>query len=55
MLSLSVKSENIFTLTDRITGVAFSPDGRTLASCGYDQVIHLWSVDTGTLKDVFVG
>ena len=41
--------------TDRITAVAFSADGRTLASCGYDQVIHLWSVHTGVLKDILIG
>ena len=41
--------------TDHITAVAFSPDGGILASCGYDQVIHLWSVHTGVLKDILVG
>ena len=41
--------------TDRITAVAFSPDGSTLASCSYDQIIHLWSVHTGHLKDTLVG
>ena len=41
--------------TDRITSVAFSSDGSILASCGYDQVIHLWSVHTGDLKDTLAG
>ncbi len=29
---------------DSVYGLAFSPDGRTLATAGYDRVIHLWSV-----------
>jgi len=40
---------------DVIYDLAFTPDGKTLASCGYDRLIKLWSVNTGeeirTLKD----
>jgi len=32
-----------------VFGLAFSPDGRTLASCG-DQSIKLWSI--GTLQEI---
>lgn len=40
---------------DRIHDLAFSPGGKTLASCSYDRLIKLWDVATGnelrTLKD----
>ena len=32
---------------DLIYDLSFSPDGKTLASCGYDRLIHLWSTETG--------
>ena len=32
---------------DLIQDVAFSPDGKTLATCGYDRLIKLWDVATG--------
>jgi WD40 repeat protein len=40
---------------DLIYGLAFSPDGKTLATTGYDRLIKLWDVSSGkeirTLKD----
>jgi WD40 repeat protein len=40
---------------DVIQDIAFSPDGKLLATCGYDRLIKLWDVATGkeirVLKD----
>ena len=48
----------LFTLnghTDLIDGVAFSPDGKTLASCSRDGTIRLWNPATGTHKRTLTG
>ena len=41
--------------TDSVLRVAFSPDGRTLASGSYDNTIYLWDVATGETRHTLTG
>lgn len=41
--------------SDAVLGVAFSPDGKYLASCGADRLMRVFEVETGQLVNSFEG
>ena len=47
--------DNGHSSVEGVKSVAFSPDGKTFASGGGDNVIHLWDIGTGKRKMTLVG
>ena len=46
--------QQVFTLrghTSNVTAVAFSPDGRRIATSSFDRTVKLWETETG--QEVF--
>jgi hypothetical protein len=39
----------------RITGVAFSPDSKTVAASSMDNLVYLWSTETGVVQSILKG
>ena len=37
--------------TDAVYALAYAPDGKTLASAGYDRVIRVWDVPAPPTRD----
>lgn len=36
--------------TDPVYAIAWSPDGKTLATAGWDEIIRFWETDTGNIR-----
>ena len=45
--SLDLKAEKQSAHSDRVTSVAFSPDGKTIVSGSWDETLKVWDSGVG--------